>query len=242
MFTKIYNALKVRLDDFPDEKKARKKLGLPSQKTSKKENSPNSPKSRYSYNQDQHSPLDEVPVQDRSSVHTSHRPNHKTKPKYKHKIEIKKSKVVLTDAQHAMKAGIDNIVESMTMANEMIDNADPKDKSTIELLVEVVLTLKSSESQIIDTISNTDHTELLDYAIKVNEDCLNTITRFKQLQKGNKPSQYVPVHNKEFKKGYIEEEIKLKIIDDGYSDNGSEPATVKKKRQKERQKQKQTKS
>jgi hypothetical protein len=227
MFSKIYNALKVRLDDFPDEKKARKKLGLPSQKTPKKENSP---KSQYSYNQDQHSPLDVVPVQDRASDHAPDRPKKKSKPKYK--IEKKKKKVVLNDAQNSMKSGIDNIAESMTMANEMIDNADPKDQSTIELLVEVVLTLKDSESQIIDTISNTDHSELLDYAIKVNEDCQNTISRFKQLQRGKRPGLYVPVHNKEFKKGYIEEEVKLKISDDGYSDNGSEPAKAKKSKPK----------
>jgi hypothetical protein len=208
----------MRIDDFPDENKARQKLGLPVHQTPHKKKSQ---KSQYSENQIQHSPLDVVPVQDRSSD----RPIKRNKPKYK--IEKRKKKIELNDVQSSMKKEIDNIAESMTVANEMIDNADPSDSGTIELLVEVVGTLKTSESQLIETISNTNHNGLLDYAIKVNEDCQNTIRRFKQLQKGSRPSQFTPTHNIDFKKGYVEEEVKLQTSDDGYSDNDQPPAKIK---------------
>jgi len=115
---------------------------------------------------------------------------------------------------------IDNIVESIGLANSMIDAAEPGDREGIEVLVDIVGSLKTSESVLIETISNIDQDELLDYAIKVNDDFQTTIRRFRQLQKGKRPSEYRPTHNKNFDKN-MEEEVKLEVSDNGYSDTSS---------------------
>ena len=78
--------------------------------------------------------------------------------------------------------------------------------------------LNNFESQLIETISNVDQSDLVDYAIKVNEDWQSTIKRFKQLQRGQKPDKFSQASfNNNFNRP-PEEEVKLEITSDGMSD------------------------
>lgn len=201
--------MKTKLgEDFPDENQCRKKLGKPPIKTpvkAKKQSQKTMPERQH-----HHSPLDEVPVQD--------------KPRKKPK-KIKSSKAVrkpirLTETQKVYKGEIDTIVENINLINTMIDAADPKDRSSLELVIDLVGDLRTTESQLIETISNVDQPDLVDYAIKVNDDRQATITRFKQLQKGRRPSKFRPsyVDNK-FDNPPVEEEVKLDVSEDSVSQN-----------------------
>lgn len=198
LFNKIYEALRVRLDDFGDENEARRKLGKPPKTPSKNM----SQRSQYSYPQHhQNSPLDEVPVK------------YKSKKKKKPRSKPSKKRIKLNDTQKVLKGDIDQIVENINLTNSMIDAADPHDSQGLDLVVDLVNTLKTSESQLVETITNVDQSDLVDYAIKVNEDRQNTIQRFKQLQRGKKPDSFVPVHQNNSFNNPPEEEVKLDMSD-----------------------------
>lgn len=126
--------------------------------------------------------------------------------------------IALDEAQQVLKSEIDTIVENINLTNSMIDEADPRDKSGCELIVELVHTIKSAEPRLIETITNVDQSDLVDYALKVNEDCQSTVRRFKQLQKGERPEVFTPSHvRNNFNKVY-EEEVKLELSSDGGSE------------------------
>ena len=154
LFNKIYVALKSRMDDFQDEDSVREKLGIPLRTPQKKRKG----RPTYESSEKQDSPLDTVPVKDKPRS----RPN-KNKPK-------KKKKVHFSSSEQAKKKEFDNIVESIVLANTMIDAADPRDKDELDFIVEIVGIIKSSETTLIEAISSVQNAELLDYAIKVNDD------------------------------------------------------------------------
>lgn len=116
LFNKIYVALKGRMDGFPDENKVRVKLGMRINTPVKEQNQ----RSNYNDNRHQQSPLDSVPVQDHPSAR-------RKKNKVKKQMKMKK-KVSLNRDQKSKKMKIDNIVESMSLANSMIDAAEPDDR------------------------------------------------------------------------------------------------------------------
>ena len=169
------------MDDFQDEDSVREKLGIPLRTPQKKRKG----RPTYESSEKQDSPLDTVPVKDKPRS----RPN-KNKPK-------KKKKVHFSSSEQAKKKEFDNIVESIVLANTMIDAADPRDKDGLDFIVEIVGIIKSSETTLIEAISSVQNAELLDYAIKVNDDWQTTIQRFKTLKRGRKPDPFVPTHNQE---------------------------------------------
>lgn len=93
LFNQVYTALKGRRNDFPNEDEVRAKLKKSNKKTPTKS-------SEYKEQVSEvkaltHSPLDEVPVQDRTYD--------KKSKKHKKKHHKKKKKVALNDAQKALK-------------------------------------------------------------------------------------------------------------------------------------------
>ena len=100
----------------------------------------------------------------------------------------------------------------------MIDAANPRDRDGHDIIIELVTNIKNFESQLIETISNVDQADLVDYAIKVNEDWQSTVKRFKQLQKGQKPDQYIQASSANNFIRPPEEEVKLEVTSDAMSD------------------------
>lgn len=99
----------------------------------------------------------------------------------------------------------------------MIDAAEPG-AAELDIIMSLVDTLRTAEPQIIETISNVDQADLVDYAIKVNDDVQNTIRRFKTLQKGRRPDHFSPSHRNNNFTNPPEEEVKLEMSEDFVSD------------------------
>ena len=118
----------------------------------------------------------------------------------------------MNDTQKMLKSEIDTIVENINLTNSMIDAADPRDASdSIDIVMSLVDTLKTSESQLIETITNVDQSDLVDYAIKVNDDRQETIRRFKKLQKGQQPGRFNSTYQNNNFTHPPEEEVKLEM-------------------------------
>lgn len=197
IFSKLYNGLKSKMSGFPDEHETRKKLGKPMKIQAKQ------PQSVYS--QQQYS-LDEIPVQDR--------PRRKQRKKAGGKKEIQ-----LNDTQRMLKTEIDNIVENINLTNSMIDNDQSYTDDGLGLVVDMINTLKESEPRLIETISNVDQADLVDYAIKVNDDFQTTLRRYRQLKKGRRPEKFLANYkNNNFDNPPEEEEVKLDMSEDSMSE------------------------
>lgn len=99
----------------------------------------------------------------------------------------------------------------------MIDAAEPGN-GDIDLIYSLVDTLKGAENQIVETITNVDQADLVDYAIKVNEDVQKTMKRFNALKNGKRPGNFSPAHLNNNFTNPPEEEVKLELSEDGVSD------------------------
>jgi hypothetical protein len=195
IFTKLYNGLKVRMNDFPDEHEMRKKLGMPIQTPVRQ------PPSVYSQQQ---SSLDEISVQDRS--------------RKKNRKKGRKKEIRLNDTQKMLKTEIDNIVENINLTNSMIDNDQSYTDDGLDLVVDMVNSLKEAESKLIETISNVDQADLVDYAIKVNDDFQSTLRRYRQLKKGRRPEKFLANYKNNNFDNPPEEEVKLDMSEDSMSE------------------------
>ena len=99
--------------------------------------------------------------------------------------------IVLSSAHQAIKRDIEGIVESIVLTNSMIDAADPNQTDGLDLITELVGNIKVSDTQLLNIISSVDQSDLVDFAIKVNEDWQATMRRYKQLQRGQMPDQFI---------------------------------------------------
>lgn len=79
----------------------------------------------------------------------------------------------------------------------MIDAIDPNGAEGLDLITELVGNIKMSDTQLIEVITSVDQPDLVDYAIKVNDDCQTTTRRYKQLQRGQRPEKFIQasLHN-----------------------------------------------
>ena len=161
----------------------------------------------------------DMPNASSSNMGSSGKKKGKKKKKDKAKPKIKKFKkqVLLDETQQVLKSEIDNIAENLILTNSMIDAAEPG-AAELDLIVSLVDTLKSAEPQIVETITNVDQSDLVDYAIKVNDDVQKTMRRFKKLQKGQQPGNFSPAHRHNNFINPPEEEVKLEMSEDGVSD------------------------
>lgn len=95
----------------------------------------------------------------------------------------------------------------------MIDAAEPGEG--LDLVVDLVNNIKAAEAKLVETITSVDQSDLVDYAIKVNDDCQSTIKRFKQLQRGQRPAKFVATNKNNHFNNPPEEEVKLDMSEDG---------------------------
>jgi len=197
IFSKLYNGLKARMPDFGDENEVRRKLGKPPISSPQIRSQATEQVSQQSHNQQR----EKAPGQIKQSKKSNKSKN----------TQNQRKKIRLSDGHKILKSEIDNIVENINLTNSMIDNADPE---CLDLVVELVNTIKQSEEKLVETISSVDQADLVDYAIKVNDDCQTTINRYKQLKRGNKPSDFVPAHKNNNFDNPHEEEVKLDVSDD----------------------------
>lgn len=97
------------------------------------------------------------------------------------------------------------------LTNTMIDAADPDELESLDLISELVSNLKSSENRLIEIVSSTSQADIVDFALKLNDDCQSVVKRFKQLQKGQRPSAFTPSHLKNNFDNPKREEAKVEL-------------------------------
>lgn len=218
LFNEVYQALQKKLGGFPDEGPVRQKLGKPSSTPSRPQQ--RQPQVQHSdKNYHQQPPNQEMPKSSKIKRNPNKKKKKEKKEKEKPKVVKQRKEIKLNSTQQALKKEIDTIVESIDLTNSMIDNADAKEG--LDLLLELVGQLRNSESQLIEAISNNDQADLIDYAIKVNDDRQATIQRFRQLQKGQKPAKFKATHKNNNFNSPPEEEIKLEMSEDTGSEDMS---------------------
>jgi hypothetical protein len=208
LFNKVYSALKGKGLPFPDENSARSKM---------KKSKPAPPKSMVDQSESNSLRPDRNMIKSPKPSSAKANSGSKNKKKKKPKVKKVRKKIELNEAQQLLKSEMDNIAENVILTNSMIDAAEPGGED-LDLIYSLVDTLKTTEPQIVETITNVDQSDLVDYAIKVNDDVQKTIRRFKKLQKGDQPGHFSPTHRNNNFTNPPEEEVKLEMSEDGVSD------------------------
>ena len=86
----------------------------------------------------------------------------------------------------------------------MIDAHNPREDVTQnEALVDVVQTLQSMETKLMNLITGMKDEGMMAFTLTLNDDLQKTLSRFKRLKSGRKPEPFIPSlpHSEEFKKG-----------------------------------------
>lgn len=159
LFTEIYTKLKERMDGFPNEADIRAKLSKTKKKASKKTAAypPQSSEPQQFYSP----PVSQPPAQARPPP---------SKPKKNKPVQRPPKPVVLSSAHQTIKRDIDGIVESVVLTNSMIDAASPNETDGLDLITELVGNIRVSETQLLNIITSVENSDLVDYAIKANDD------------------------------------------------------------------------
>ena len=103
-----------------------------------------------------------------------------------------------------VKEDLEVVHYNIEFVNQMIDAHNPRDDvSQNEALVDVVQTLQSMETKLMNLITGMKDEGMMAFTLTLNDDLQKTLSRFKRLKSGRKPEPFIPSlpPSDEFKKG-----------------------------------------